>query len=239
MTPKNLRLVASGSALVAMGLCMILPDTWGLRPVAAALVLTTIAISGWYLVVVAWHGLRHHRLARLLRRDSTPGLEAGIAIRRIDIGSGPFVAGLREPSIFCPVDLAGRLAPAELRAVLLHEEHHRRTRAPLRLLPYDALAAAIPVPAVRALASRARAVVEIDADHDALRAGASRSALAAALLRLADSGPVGVAGFATAAEIRVLALLGEDPLAARSAGSAAFALAALGMALACLAVYLR
>lgn len=239
MTPRNIRLAASGSALVAMSACMLLPDVSGLRPVAAALMVTAIAVSGWYLVVIARHGLRHHRLARRLRHESTPEIEAGIAVRRIDAAVGPFVAGLREPSIFCPVDLADRLEPTELRAVLLHEEHHRRTLAPLRLLPYDALATAIPVGFIRDWASRARAAVEIEADRDALRAGASRSALAAALLRLAESGPVGAAGFATAAEIRVRALLGEDPLAARSAGSSAFAIGALGLALACLAFYLR
>jgi beta-lactamase regulating signal transducer with metallopeptidase domain len=198
-----------------------------------------MAVGGWCLAVVAWHGLRHHRLARRIRRESTPGIEAGIAVRRVDAAAGPFVAGLREPSIFCPVDLADRLEPVELRAVLLHEEHHRRTRAPLRLLPSEALAAAVPVPVIRGWANQARAVVEIDADRDALRAGASRSALAAALLRLSDSGPLGAAGFATAAELRVRALLGEDPLAARPAGSAAFAVGALGLALACLAFYLR
>lgn len=239
MSPKSTRLAASGTALVAMGACMLLPDAAGLRPVAAALLITAMAVGGWYLAVIAWHGLRHLRLARRIRRESTPAIEAGIAVRRVDAAVGPFVAGLREPSIFCPVDLADRLEPAELRAVLLHEEHHRRTRAPLRLLPLDALAAAIPAPVIRGWASRARAVVEIEADRDALRAGATRVALAAALVRLSESGPLGAAGFATAAELRLRALLGEDPLAARPAGSAVFALGALGLALACLAFYLR
>jgi Zn-dependent protease with chaperone function len=239
MSPNDVRLVAAGSALVAMAACMLLPEAWGLRTLAAALIVTAIAFSGWCLASVAWLGWRHHRLAQRLRRDSAPGTEAGIDVRRIDAALGPFVAGIREPSIFCPVDLVDRLEPAELRAVLLHEEHHRRTRAPLRLLPYEALAAAIPVPIIRELASRARAAVEVEADRDALRAGASRSALAAALLRMAGSGPLGAAGFVTAAEIRVRALLGEDPLAAPSAGSTAFAIGALGLALACLAFYLR
>jgi len=239
MNPRSTRLAASGTALVAMGACMLLPDAAGLRPVAAALLITAMAVGGWYVAVIARHGLRHHRLARRLRRESTHGIEAGVAVWRVDAAAGPFVAGLRQPSIFCPADLADRLEPAELRAVLLHEEHHRRTRAPLRLLPYDALVAAMPLPVIRGWASRARAVVEIEADRDALRAGATPSALAAALLRLSETGPVGVAGFATAAELRVRALLGEDPLAARPAGSAALAFGALGLALACLTFYLR
>jgi beta-lactamase regulating signal transducer with metallopeptidase domain len=239
MSPKGTRLAASGTAIVAMGACMLTPDASGLRPVAAALLIAAMAVVGWCLAVVTWHGLRHDRLARRLRRESTPGTEFGISVRRVNAAAGPFVAGFREPSIYCPIDLANRLEPAELRAVLLHEEHHRRTGAPLRLLPYGALSVAIPVPAVRGWASRARSVVEIEADRDALRAGATRPALAAALLRLSDSGPVGVAAFATAAELRVRALLGEDPLPVRPAGSAAFAVGALGLALACLAFYLR
>jgi beta-lactamase regulating signal transducer with metallopeptidase domain len=239
MNPKNTQLAASGTAVVAMAACMFGPDASGLRPVAAALLISATAVASWYVAVIALHGLRHHRLARRIRRESTPGTEAGIAVRVVDTAAGPFVAGLRQPSIYCPLDLADRLEPAELRAVLLHEEHHRRTHAPLRLLPYDALVAAIPIPVMRGWASRARAVVEIEADRDALRAGASRSALAAALLRLSDSGPIGAAGFATAAELRGRALLGEDPLAARSAGSAAFAVGTLGLALACLTFYLR
>lgn len=238
MTPTSIRLAASGGALVAMSACMLPPHVSGLRLVAAGVIIAATVLTGWYIAVFALHGLRHHRLAQLLQRNSTMGIEAGIAVRRIDAAVGPFVAGFRDPLIYCPVDLANRLDPAELRAVLLHEEHHRRTRAPIRLLPYDALATAIPVPIIRDWASRARAALEIQADRDALRAGASRSALAAALLRLAESGLVGAAGFATSAEIRVRALLDEDPLAGRSAGSAAMALGALGLALACLALYL-
>jgi beta-lactamase regulating signal transducer with metallopeptidase domain len=226
-------------AMGAIGICMLLPDLAGLRPIATAILIAALVLGGWYLLVVLCRGARHQQLARRLRRESAPGVEAGIAVRRIEAAPGPFVAGLREPLIFCPADLFERLEAAELRAVLLHEDHHRRAGAPLRLLLFEALAAAIPLATIQGWVARALAAVEIEADRDALARGASRSALAAALLRFAAAGPTGAAAFATAAELRVRALLGEGPLESRAPGSAAFALGALGLALACLAFYLR
>jgi hypothetical protein len=227
------------AAVGAVAACMLLPEGSGLRPIATAVLAAALASGGWYLSAVIWRGARHQRLARRLSRESTPGIEAGIAVRHIDAAPGPFVAGLRRPLIFSPADLAARLEAGQLRAVLLHEDHHRRTRAPLRLLLCEALAAAMPLPAVQGWVGQALAAVEIEADRDALARGASRSALVAALLRLAEAGPTGAAGFATAAELRVRALLGEDPLESRWPSSAAFALGALGLALTCLVFYLR
>jgi beta-lactamase regulating signal transducer with metallopeptidase domain len=235
---RNVERLAPVVAVGAVAACMVLPDGSGLRAIAIAILGTALVLSGWYVLAVFWRGARHQRLAHRLRRESTPEAVAGIGVRRVAAAPSPFVAGLREPLIFCPADLAERLEAAELRAVLLHEDHHRRTHAPLRLLLWEALAAAMPLPAIQAWVARALAAVEIEADQDALARGASRSALAAALLRLAAAGPTGAAGFATAAELRVRALLGEDPLESRSRGSAMFALGALGLALACLAFYL-
>ncbi len=48
----------------------------------------------------------------------------------------PRVQGMLRPRIVLPVSLLRRLSPAELRAVLLHEEEHRRRRDPLRFLAF-------------------------------------------------------------------------------------------------------
>jgi beta-lactamase regulating signal transducer with metallopeptidase domain len=241
MTPRTwpLERAVGVATLVAVGACMLLPQSSVLRPLAAGVLGVVLAFAGWYLAVVVWQGLKHHRLVRQVGASSEPGVESGIAVRRTNRIHDPFVAGLRQPEIFCPADLADRVAADEIRAVLLHEDHHRRTRAPVRLLLVEALATAFPLPAVRWWAVRTRASIEIDADRHALAAGADRSAIAAALLGLSAGAPPGTAGFATAAELRVRALLGDHPLGAPQRGSAAFALAAVAISLACLAFYLR
>lgn len=225
-------------AIVALSACMLLPSSSILRPLAGGSLLLVLGLAGWYLAFVVARGIQHHRLVRLIGATSVPGVEAGMAVRRTHAIRNPFVAGLRHPSIFCPADLADRIGPDELRAVLLHEDHHRRTHAPIKLLLIEALATGLPIRSIGIWARDARASIEIAADRDALAAGADRSALAAALLRLSDDGPSGAASFATAAEIRVGALLGDRPLGSPPRSAAALGLVAVALSLSCLAFYL-
>lgn len=240
MTARISRLdkAAFVTAFVALGACMFLPQNSILRPVAGGTLIAVLAVVGWYLALVVLRGIQHHRLVRVISASSVPDVEAGLAVERTNGIRNPFVAGLRQPVIFWPSDLADRIGPDELRAVLLHEDHHRRTYAPMKLLLIEALATGLPFAGIRRWARDSRASIEIAADRYALAAGADRSALAAALMRLSDQEPLGAAGFATAAEIRVRALLGDDTLARRPRGTAAFALVAVAVALICLVFYL-
>ena len=174
--------------------------------IAGASVLTMLAVP------VVRRACRHARLHReLLQRARTATL-GGIEIEELAGIEGVFVAGLVRPHIFCAQGLDVDLDPDEMQAVLLHERHHQLDRAPAQLVALDAMA-----PVVAALhvghvwLTRKIAGLEIAADRYALAHGASRGALARALLKLQPMGsasPIGI-GFATAADLRLQALL-ED-----------------------------
>jgi hypothetical protein len=102
-----------------------------------------------------------------------------------------FCAGYLRPRIYLSRGALDALRPAELEAVLAHEEHHRAQRDPLRLAVAQVLARALFfMPAVRALAERYTSLVELAADDAAVAAsGGSPAPLAAALLALTSDGP--------------------------------------------------
>ncbi|MDQ2941217.1 MAG: M48 family metalloprotease, partial [Chloroflexota bacterium] len=131
-----------------------------------------------------------------------------------------FVAGPFRPAIFVSRALLDVLDLEELEAVLLHEEHHRRTRAPLRGLALACWSRLVGrLPAIRRWIDRRVAQLEIEADRYALAAGASSAAMASALIKCDRSmSPTGI-GFASVADIRLRQLLGggdpaHDPAAA-------------------------
>lgn len=231
--------VAMSAAVIAFGACMLLPASSILRPLASTTLLAAIGIASWYGMVIVSRASEHRRLVRLIGASSVPGVEGGIAVAHTAGIREPFVAGLRKPAIYWPADLAARMEPDELRAVLLHEQHHRLTNAPLRLILIDALETGFPIEAIREWARRARASVEVAADRYALDSGADRSALASALITLSAGEPSGGAGFASASELRVRALLEDGNFAPSQGGSAALALGVLLVSLSCLAFYLR
>jgi hypothetical protein len=117
------------------------------------------------------------------------------------------VVGTIRPTIFLGRDLVARLDEAELLAVLLHEEHHRRTRAPIRGAALEAwLAIVRPVRGLRAVVADRLADLEILADGFALAHGIEPAVLASALMKGAEQPTLGSA-FATAADARVAVLL--------------------------------
>ncbi len=149
-----------------------------------------------------------YRLGRSLRAMGRSNVVAGVPCHVIAAGGrSAFVLGAVRPRIYLGADLIDVLDRDELRAVLLHEEHHRRTRAPLRLAALGAWRwlAGASSQVGRTLDGRL-ARIEIDADRFALRHGASREAIARALLK---SGPPAVGiGFGAHASARVDHLLG-------------------------------
>lgn len=151
--------------------------------------------------------------------------------------------GLWRPRILLSAGLLARLAPDELRAVVLHERAHVQRRDPLRLLGWCMLDAAcwwLP-PGL----ARARLRYELLADRAVIRAGA-RVALARALLNLLERpvsaavAPVALGGLSmTAARIDHL-LAPEAPLPAGGAWQrVGLPLALAVVALACSLLMLR
>ena len=136
---------------------------------------------------------------------------------RIVVGVCPnpaFTAGLRQPRIFLADWLQHDLSPAELEAVLLHEQHHRARRDPLRSLVLWALGDFFFwIPLVRYEASEAIARLEFAADDCAGRIG--EIPLASAILKVAGwAQPIPLtAAFVTPSMVqrRVQRLLHQQP----------------------------
>lgn len=189
-------LVACGSA----GVAMLVPSG----------VAVTVAVAAMAVVVtqMAWQAYRHQRIAGALRRNSTVAVVSGTEVRLVPFLNSAFVSGLWRPLIYCSHDLTDRLSGEELRAVTLHERAHQRSRDPLRLVVLESVA---PLARLnrrgRACLERARAAREMAADRYALEHGATRTALASALLKVEPLSAAGLPGFSSATQLRVRALL--------------------------------
>lgn len=154
----------------------------------------------------------HSAVARRLRDRSAVEQVAGTELRVGQVGGAAFVAGLLRPDIFCDRNLIDELDEAELQAVTLHERAHQLARDPLRTAAVASVA-----PLLRRfergrawLESRA-AEREIAADRYAIAHGVGRPAIASALLKVPTAGLAHAAGFAPAAELRLRALLDDEP----------------------------
>ena len=169
------------------------------------------AVLACWVALAARIALRDTRLGRLLEQDASPAEVAGVAVR-ILAGGGrqAFVLGWLRPRIYVGRGLLAQLDDDEVLAVVRHEEHHRRTRAPLRAAALEAWSALLRPfgPARRAVENRL-ADLEIEADRAALHAGSSPSALARALLEADRLGSAGTS-FSSAADRRVLWLIGSE-----------------------------
>lgn len=103
-----------------------------------------------------------------------------------------FCHGLLCPRLCLSTGLARIVTPAELEAVLLHEDHHRRRRDPLLLLITSALAHALFfVPMLRDLYARYDAVKEFDADAAAVHHQGGLEPMAGALYKVLSCTAVG------------------------------------------------
>lgn len=110
-----------------------------------------------------------------VRRTSAPGAPA-------------FTTGLLRPVVYVSDRLASELSASELRAVIAHEDAHRRRRDPLRLTVWRFLGCALFfLPALRALVEDMADEAEIAADDAAASsAGVEPLALASALIAIAE-----------------------------------------------------
>lgn len=191
--------------------------------VAVCAVLALVGVS------TVRQAIRHARASAALRRAGQPGLLHGQPVHFVDGAGLAFVAGILAPATYCSHDLGARLDAEELRGVLLHERHHALTHAPLRLIFIGGIERVVGrVPLVAAALERFRGSIEIAADAAAIRGGVSRRALARAILEL-DAAPSrpprdGL-GFASAAELRLMALLERREVRSQAFEDAARAMA--------------
>ena len=172
--------------------------------------------------------LRHHRRLRFPARAA---VLHGHAVRVVPGAMlGAFCAGLLRPAIYVTEGTLQCAGEAELRAILAHEEHHRRRRDPLRLLLARTVADAFrPLPLFTSLADHQAAVADLMADAAAVSAVGEARPLAAALARFDEHGagvaPQRVDRLVHAAPLTVSAAL---PVAAGLALAAIAALLLLG-----------
>lgn len=220
------------TAVALITACMV--GIWLATPFLAV---AAAAVAGALTVRLGAQGRHHLQLARTLRRGSQLGSHDGVAVRWRSLAAGAVVAGFRDPQIYCDRQLSERLTGDELTAVLLHERHHQLRRDPLRLLLLSAVEPAVAwFAAGRRWLMRRRAQIEIAADRFALEQGVGRSSLARAVLRVGDAPQAryASAGFGSAHELRLRALVdGQLPPAARASSGWLAVVAAGLVAVAC------
>ncbi len=156
---------------------------------------------------------------RLTRIMTDLGLSQQVVVLATNVPLA-FCFGLLRPRICISTGLVETLNNTELKAVLLHEDHHRRLRDPLRHLLAEVLAAMFFfLPVAAELRDGFLTSIELNADRHAARL-AGRPSLAGALHKILThpramrlSVP-GIAGL-SATEVRIAELLGDRPAALR------------------------
>ena len=178
---------AGGFAAIAfgpLGWCFVLGGILGGDPMLA------IEMGGIALAVL-WGGLvlrgllESNRLAGLLAVDAVDLRLFGVPCRVTEaLGTDALVVGSIRPRIFVGASLVSSLTTDELEAVIYHEDHHRRTRAPLRAAALGAWLRLLGrSQGIRGLVLDRLADLETLADADAIRRGATPSSLARALMK--------------------------------------------------------
>jgi hypothetical protein len=182
---------------------------------AVVIIGLSLAVLAFIVASILLRGIAHDRLAGQLGRASHPAV---IDERPVGLVLGPriaLVAGLRRPRTFVSDDVVRSLSHAELAAVLAHEWHHELHRAPLALVVLSGVSSGLGwLPPVARWIDRRSAQIEIDADAHALAHGSSRQAIALAIVKLnCPPGSLGLAGFGSAVDVRLQALLehGQPP----------------------------
>lgn len=231
--------LAVAVALGATAVCTVAPQSIA-REVTHVVILTAMAGVAVLFAAFIYQARRHQQLTKGIARLSHPATLVGQPVEIVPGLAAPLVAGLWRPRIFCGDDLRARLDDDELRAVVLHEQHHQRDHAPLRLLFLSSLAPAVTrTMAGRGWLERERARVEIEADAYALARGTSRPILASALSKLSSVPGLATApGFSTAADLRIRALLGEPTARETDHRLSRLTGLAVLVAVSCLLVYL-
>jgi len=177
---------------------------------SAGMILLAVWAAGAVWLVASWIRARKRLAARgpdglaHLPEDLASGLQRALdgtriprsAMRVTQAPVMPSVTGVFRRRIIVPETLVTRLSTEELRAVLLHEDAHRRRWEPLQALVQRAAVAAFYFfPLLWPLLARLRETSEIACDEAAIAAGVRPSDYARALARTLSIGlePLGLA----------------------------------------------
>ncbi len=200
---------AGGLAAVAigpLGWCVVIGGFVGGDPMLAVEI-GGVALAALWGALVARELIGSKRLASALSVGAADIRLFGVPCRVTPaLGTDALVVGSVRPRIFVGVPLVSALTEDELEAVVYHEDHHRRTRAPFRAAALGAwLRLFGRSESIRSMILGRLTDLETLADADAMRRGSSPRSLARALLK-GDAGLQPVA-FSYAADQRIERLL--------------------------------
>lgn len=171
-------------AIGPLGWCLMIGTVVGGDPMLA------IELVGGVLVIL-WTALltidvaASHRLASTLSVDAQDMALFGVLCRVTPaLGTDALVVGSVRSRVFVGAPLLAALSDDELEAVMYHEDHHRRTRAPLRAAALGAWVRLLGrLEGIRSVVVDRLTDLETLADADAIRRGSSPRSLARALLK--------------------------------------------------------
>lgn len=201
---KTAGLVAA--AIGPLGWCLTLGAVLGGDPMLVIEVAGGALIATWA-ALVTLELMRSQRMLWALARNAWDTSMFGVRFRITPaLDTDAIVVGSIRPVIFVGADLVSNLTDDELRAVLYHEDHHRRNRAPIRAAALDGWLRLLGRSnQVREALVDRLSDLESLADADAIQRGSSAGSLARALLKgEASLQPI---SFSYAAERRVEQLL--------------------------------
>lgn len=170
---------------MALAWCIGVGAAVGMDPMLV-LEFAAAAILGLWTTLLGRDLWRASRLRDRLDRRSTLKMIDGVAVRVIRGGAvEAFVLGILRPTVYLGDASLALLELDELAAVVQHEEHHRRTRAPLRAAAVEAWLLIVGRSrAARRLLSARLAELERSADAYAMRRGVRPASIAAALVKV-------------------------------------------------------
>lgn len=199
-----------------LGWCVAIGFLVGGDPMLAIEVAGGATAMAWT-VMVAHELVRSRRLSCSLASGALETSMFGVRVRVTPaLGMDAIVVGSIRPVIYVGAALVAALPDDEMEAVILHEDHHRRTRAPIRAAALSGWLRLLGwSDRVRSLLVGRLSDLEALADADAIRRGSTPRSLARALLK----GDVTLqpVSFTHASERRVMQLLNlasGDPVSA-------------------------
>ena len=208
-------------------LCLFLPTHDDVATHLLSYVLAGIIVAGAYRGLLMWLTQRKSLafLARNLKLNETPDgqwrpaiLVPGLKdkINLVDCETPfCFCSGFISPRIHLSRDMAGKLTPEELEAVLLHEQHHIQNRDPFKiLLGSIAVSALFFVPVLKDMFERYLMEKELAADQSAIRHQGHKRGIAGAMYKMLEQKPAAldspVASGGHFLEARIDYLLGDN-----------------------------
>lgn len=200
---------------VALGWCTAAGASIGMDPLLLIEIAAAGLIAIWTVLLGCdlWHA---RRLRQRLDLGSSLDMIDGVELRVIRGGAvEAFVLGVLRPVVYLGDASITVLETDELAAIVHHEDHHRRTLAPLRAAAVEAWLRIVGRSSgARRLLSARLAELEVSADAYAIRHGVQPATIAAALVKI-ERVQSASAAFSGAADHRIQALL--DAAAARPA----------------------